>query len=129
MDTVLVIDDDPLLLRMLEHRLSVNNFKVETAADGGEGLRAVGEVRPDVIVLDAMMPVLNGFEVLRGLKEHPEMKSIPVLMLTARKKENDVLQGLSLGAADYLVKPFAPEELVSRIRRVLKASRLARATG
>jgi len=93
---------------------------VISAADGAQALRLATEHKPDLIVLDAMMPEMDGFEVLRKLKELPETEDIPVIMLTARKQERDVVTGLSLGARDYLVKPFMPAELLMRIQKILE---------
>jgi DNA-binding response OmpR family regulator len=89
-------------------------------------LDRIGDHAPDLIVLDAMMPVMDGFEVLRRLKDEQSTRDIPVIMLTALKREQDVVGGLQLGAADYLAKPFIPDELVERIRRVLGASNTER---
>ena len=119
MQTVVIADDDPLLVKLLEHKLGTRGYEVLCVEDGEAAVQSAMENRPDVIVLDGMMPGLDGFEVLRQLKERPETKPIPVVMLTARKQERDILTGLSLGAADYLVKPFSPEELVTRVQKVL----------
>lgn len=118
--SILIMDDDELLLTLLEHKLTLRGLDVQSAADGREGLERAFEVRPDLIVLDGMMPTMDGFEVLRQLKENAETRDIPVIMLSARRLEQDVVNGLSLGAADYLVKPFMPEELFVKIQRLLK---------
>jgi DNA-binding response OmpR family regulator len=125
MASILVIDDDPLLLRLLQHKLQQRGFAVRCADDGEKGLAAVAADPPDLVVLDAMMPGLDGPEVLRRLKEAPQWAGIPVVMLTARKQERDIVAALSHGAADYLVKPFLPEELVMRIRNQLGTERAA----
>ena len=119
MKSILIVDDDELLVTFMVHKLRGRGFEVVSAADGAQGLRLANERKPNLIVLDAMMPELDGFEVLRRLKEAPETSEIPVLMLTARKQERDVVTGLSLGASDYLVKPFMPEELLMRIQKLL----------
>jgi len=119
MASILVIDDDELLLKLLEHKLSQAGFQVRTAPDGEIGLLSAQDETPDLIVLDGMMPGIDGFQVLQRLKESPETASIPVIMLTARAMEQDIVSCLSSGAADYLVKPFSPPELVARITRFL----------
>jgi CheY-like chemotaxis protein len=122
--TVLVCDDDPLILELLRHRLAERGYRVELAGDGAEGLARVAERRPDAIVLDAMMPRIDGFEVLRTLREKEETRHIPVIILTARRQERDVLDALRLGADDFINKPFIPEELLSRLARLLAARRV-----
>lgn len=116
---ILIADDDPLLRGLVEHKLSAAGHQIFTAGDGAAAMVEITAQRPDLIVLDAMMPVLDGFEVLRRLKSAPETSSLPVIMLTALKREQDIVGALQLGAADYLVKPFIPDELVARIRRLL----------
>lgn len=115
---ILVADDDPLLRSLLVHKLSAEGHLVLTAEDGAQALAVIREQKPDLIVLDALMPVMDGFEVLRRLKaEH--LFNTPVIMLTALKREQDIVGALQLGAADYLVKPFIPDELSQRVRRLL----------
>ena len=120
---VLVCDDDPLLVDLLHYRLAAKGYRVSIARDGGEALALAGNERPDAIVLDAMMPVMDGYEVLRRIRESDRLSDIPVLMLTARKQERDVVGALDLGASDYMVKPFIPEELVARLARLLAGER------
>jgi DNA-binding response OmpR family regulator len=120
---VLICDDDPLLVDLLEYRLSGKGYAVRVARDGGEALVLIAEEVPDAIVLDAMMPVVDGFEVLRRIRETEDWASIPVLMLTARKQESDIVGALELGANDFMVKPFIPEELVARLARLLAGAR------
>jgi DNA-binding response OmpR family regulator len=117
--TILVCDDDPLLVDIVAFRLQARDFVVEVARDGAEALAKIGEVVPDAIVLDAMMPVMDGSQVLRRLRADPATANIPVIMLSARKQETDVVGALELGANDYMVKPFSPEELVVRLTRLL----------
>jgi DNA-binding response OmpR family regulator len=116
---ILIADDDPLLRALLQHRLSADGHDVFAVEHGGHIIPALAECRPDLIVLDAMMPVMDGFEILRRLKSGSSPDPTPVIMLTALKRESDIVGALQLGAADYLVKPFIPEELSQRIRRVL----------
>ncbi|HEX6865951.1 MAG TPA: response regulator, partial [Caulobacteraceae bacterium] len=112
-----VADDDPLLRQILEHKLSNSGYRVIAVEDGAAALEAASQ-RPSVIVLDAMMPVMDGFETLRRLKADPALRDITVVMLTALKREDDVVSALKLGAADYLAKPFNPDELVVRLQRL-----------
>ena len=119
MSSILVVDDDPLIRTLVEHKLRQRGFEVISAESGEEGLRQAAAKRPDLIVLDAMMPELDGFEVLHRLKQDAGTAGIPVIMLTARKQERDIVAALSSGARDYLVKPFMPEELIMRIRNLL----------
>ncbi|MCH8182179.1 MAG: response regulator [Proteobacteria bacterium] len=119
MSCILVADDDPLIIRLLEHRLRHRGYDVISAPDGETALDLAIREKPDLILLDGMMPGLDGFEVLRRLKENPETIQIPVVMLTARSQEGDIVNGLTSGAADYMVKPFIPEELIARIQRIV----------
>lgn len=114
---VLIADDDPLLRQILEHKLSGSGYRVVAVEDGRAALEAAAE-RPSVIVLDAMMPVMDGFETLRRLKADESLKDITVVMLTALKRDEDIVSALKLGAADYLAKPFNPDELVVRLQRL-----------
>jgi DNA-binding response OmpR family regulator len=117
---ILVVDDDELLRDLLEFKLRSRGYEVELAEDGEAGLTAASASPPDLIVLDGMMPGLDGFQVLQRLSDSGETRDVPVIMLTARRQEEDVVAGLSLGAQDYLVKPFLPDELVLRIQRILR---------
>ena len=118
---VLLCDDDPLLVDLVQYRLAARGWEVVVARDGGEALERLSEATPNAIVLDAMMPVVDGYEVLRRLREDEATATTPVIMLTARKQETDVLRALDLGASDYMVKPFIPEELVARLARLTGA--------
>lgn len=115
---VLVADDDPLLRSILEHKLSRAGYDVALAEDGRAALEQCRTLSPAVVVLDGMMPILDGFEVLRRLKADEQTKSLAVVMLTALKRHDDVVSALQLGAADYLPKPFNPDELVARLARL-----------
>jgi two-component system response regulator MprA len=116
--TILVVDDDRAVREALERALEVQGYDVELAADGGEALAAVERRAPEAIVLDVMMPGVDGFEVCRRLRSRGER--IPVLLLTARDAVGDRVEGLDAGADDYLVKPFALEELLARLRALLR---------
>jgi DNA-binding response OmpR family regulator len=117
---ILIADDEPLLTELLEHRLGAKGYRTLVARDGREALSKFDEAAPDAVVLDAMMPVHDGFEVLRRIRANPAHDATPVIMLTARRGEQDVIGALELGANDYLVKPFMPEELLVRLGRLLK---------
>src|SRR5690242_14884453 len=112
---VLICEDDDLLVELLKYRLAASGYEVAVARDGREALDRIGEAAPDAIVLDAMMPVMDGFEVLRRIRADERLAAVPVIMLSARKQENDIVTALRLGANDYVVKPFIPEELVVRL--------------
>lgn len=116
---VLVCDDDPLLVELMEFRLQAKGFDVVTAVDGEDALHKVASEKPSLVVLDAMMPRLDGFETLRRIKEDVALADTPVVMLTARKGEKDIVSALERGADDYLVKPFIPEELLTRLSKLL----------
>ncbi len=117
--TILVCDDDPLLVDIVKFRLAARGYDVDVAEDGGDALERIVARKPDAIVLDYMMPVMDGVALLRRLREDPETRQIPVIMLSARNQEADVVGALELGASDYMVKPFIPEELVVRLTRLL----------
>jgi DNA-binding response OmpR family regulator len=116
---VLVADDDQLLRAILEHKLVKAGYRFVGVTNGQEALQSAEALKPSAIVLDAMMPVLDGFEALRRLKADPAYKNTVVIMLTALKREEDVVAGLREGAADYLSKPFNPDELLVRLARLL----------
>jgi len=120
---VLVCDDDPLLVDLIEYRLRGKGFEVIVARDGDEALARIAVSKLEAVVLDAMMPVVDGYEVLRRIREEEATQSLPVIMLTARKQEKDILSALELGADDYMVKPFIPEELIARLSRLVGGAR------
>lgn len=122
MPIILVADDDPLLRELIVFKLEAAGFDVLTAADGEAAIAMTFSHVPDLVVLDTMMPVRSGPEVLRALKADPDTAPIPVIMLTARKGEADIVDALRGGAADYLTKPFLPDELAVRISAVLERS-------
>ncbi len=117
--TVLIADDDALLRSLVEFKLKARGYAVLSAGDGDAALAIIARDRPGLVVLDAMMPGPDGFEVLRRMKAQPDLAGIPVVMLTARKLESDIVGALQAGASDYLVKPFIPDELSMRIARLL----------
>jgi DNA-binding response OmpR family regulator len=113
--TVLVADDEPHLLRLVKFRLEREGYNVLTAADGETALNVAREQLPDLCVLDVMMPKRSGFDVLRELRSDDRCRDMKVIMLTARAQDRDVDAGFSLGADDYITKPFSPQELRVRI--------------
>ena len=120
MTRILIVDDDSELIDLLRDYLAEEGFETAAAADGEAGAKAAVEGAPDLVVLDVMLPRLNGFDALRRIRE---TSAVPVVMLTARGQEVDRIVGLELGADDYLPKPFNPRELVARIRAVLRRGR------
>jgi DNA-binding response OmpR family regulator len=120
--TILVVDDEPTLAATVRYNLEQGGYQVITAADGESGLSLARSERPDTIVLDLMLPGLDGLEVCRILRRE---SSVPILMLTARGEETDRVVGLELGADDYLTKPFSMRELLARVRALLRRSEMA----
>ena len=117
---VLVVEDEPDIAALIAYQLTREGFRVETAATGTEALGAVSREVPDLVVLDRMLPGLSGDEVLQVLKGETATKTIPVLVLTAKREQEDRIEGLELGADDYLTKPFSPRELVLRVKAILR---------
>jgi len=120
---VLIVEDEPTLLETLEYNLSRHGYQVCTATNGPSAVEMARQEQPDLIVLDVMLPGLDGFEVCRILR--PEM-SVPILMLTARDEEVDKVVGLEVGADDYMTKPFSMRELLARVKALLRRVRLDR---
>jgi DNA-binding response OmpR family regulator len=119
---ILLCDDDPLLVELMTLRLQSKGYRVVSAADGATALELVRARKPTLVILDAMMPVLDGFAVLKKVRGDPETADLPIIMLTAKRQERDVLDALQAGATDYIVKPFSPEEVLARVARVLRSS-------
>lgn len=117
---ILVVDDEPDITALVAYHLAKAGYRVTTAANGRDALRAARDERPDLVVLDLMLPGVSGYDVLAELRRRDETKDLGVILLTARKDEPDRIKGLSLGADDYLPKPFSPEELVLRVGAVLR---------
>jgi DNA-binding response OmpR family regulator len=117
---ILVVDDEPEAVELVEFNLKKAGFDVATASDGAQALRKARSVSPDLIVLDLMMPEIDGLEVCKILRRDPATAGIPIIMLTARATEIDRIVGLELGADDYVTKPFSPRELVLRVNKVLR---------
>lgn len=119
-DKILIIDDEPILVELIQFNLEEEGYEVSTARNGQEGMRLFYTNRPDVVILDLMMPKLDGYEVCRRIRE---MAETPIIMLTAKGREEDVIKGLDLGADDYLTKPFRVGILLARVRAVLRRAR------
>jgi len=120
---VLVVEDEPDIAALIAYQLTREGFRVRTVGNGHEALEAIGREVPDLVVLDRMLPGLSGDEVLDRMKAEPATKAVPVLMLTARREQEDRIRGLELGADDYLTKPFSPRELVLRALAILRRVR------
>lgn len=119
---ILVVDDEPDILNLLDYNLKKAGFKVLQAKDGPEAIELTNKKKPSLVLLDIMLPDMDGTEVLKRLKSDPLAKRIPVIMLTAKGEEVDRVVGFELGAEDYITKPFSPRELVLRVKAVLKRS-------
>lgn len=119
---ILVVDDEPDILNLLDYNLKKAGFKVLQAKDGPEAIELAVKKKPSLVLLDIMLPDMDGTEVLKRLKSDPLAKHIPVIMLTAKGEEVDRVVGFELGAEDYITKPFSPRELVLRVKAVLKRS-------
>jgi DNA-binding response OmpR family regulator len=123
---ILIVDDDPVIVRLLQINFRLDGYEVDTASRGEEALERVRVHRPDVVVLDVMMPGIDGWEVCRRLKETPGAKHLPVIFLSARAQDEDRQRGYALGVDEYVTKPFDPAHLVEIVRRSL-AKRSAQA--
>ena len=120
---ILVVDDNPLNLRMLADWLATEHYVVNTATDGFEALAKIAAERPDIVLLDVVMPELNGFEVCRRIKADPTMADIPVIMVTALSDVDDLVRGFDAGAEDFVTKPFNFDALMARVRSQLRRKR------
>jgi len=120
---ILIVEDEPAQIEVLRYNLESDGFRTSVATDGEEALLRAEEDDPDLVVLDWMLPEVSGVEVCRRLRERPQTRHLPIIMLTARGEEQDRIRGLESGADDYVVKPFSPSEMVARIHAVLRRSR------
>jgi two-component system phosphate regulon response regulator PhoB len=120
--TILVVEDEVPLLTLLRYNLEKQGFRVDEAADGEEALLRVAEGRPDLVLLDWMLPALSGIEVCRQLRRRPGTRDLPIIMVTARTEDQDAVRALDTGADDYISKPFAMDGLMARIRALLRRS-------
>lgn len=119
---ILVVEDEAGLATMLRYNLERQGFRVEEAASGPEALSRMSEARPDLVLLDWMLPVMSGLEVCRQIRRRPATRDVPVIMLTARTEDADMVRGLDVGADDYVTKPFGVEALLARVRALLRRS-------
>lgn len=117
---ILAVDDEPAVGEMLRFILEQDGFQTEFVEDAGQAIRSINRSRPDLILLDWMLPGMSGVELAERLKERSETRSIPIIMLTAKGEENDKVKGLDVGADDYVTKPFSARELLARIRSILR---------
>jgi DNA-binding response OmpR family regulator len=117
---VVVIEDEPDIQEVIEYNLTREGFRVLTASTGDEGVRRVVKEAPDLVLLDLLLPGLDGIEVCRKLKMDPVTQKIPIIMVSAKGEESDIVLGLGVGADDYITKPFRPKELIARVRAVLR---------
>lgn len=129
MPRILVADDDAVIVRLLQVNFRLEGYDVETAAHGEEAVQKAGELHPKLILLDVMMPGVDGWEVCRRLKEDPGTADIPVVFLSARAQEEDRRRGLELGVAEYVTKPFDPGELVGLVARIIAGTHDPSASG
>ena len=120
-ETILIIEDDPLQADVVRLLLEHNGFEAVLAADGAEGLRKLYEVQPDMVILDLILPQMDGWAVCRRIRE---MSTVPIIIMTSRRSDEEKIKGLRLGADDYVVKPFNAQELVARVSSVLRRTRL-----
>jgi DNA-binding response OmpR family regulator len=121
--SAVVVEDDQIIVTLLEHMLSRQSFAVRVARDGRQATEFIETLPPpDLVLLDVMLPYVDGFELIRKIREHATWNQVPVIMLTSKSQEQNIVRALDYGANDYLVKPFRPGELLARIRRVMKLS-------
>ncbi len=121
-ELILVVDDEPRMVKFVRMNLELEGYQVSQASSGLEALEKIRDELPDLIVLDVMMPEMDGFETLKRIRE---VSTVPVIMLTVKRDEDDRIMGLELGADDYITKPFSPRELASRIKAVLRRTQMA----
>lgn len=116
---ILIADDDPIIIKLLQVNLELDGYDVVTAEDGAEAVEKAAEFKPDLVILDIMMPRMDGWAALQELKGQPETATVPVIFLSAKAQQDDVRRGYDAGAAEYLTKPFDPSELLSIIEQIL----------
>jgi len=118
--TILAVDDEPTILELVRYNLEREGYVVKTSTSGAEAIREAERIEPDCIILDLMLPGIDGLDVCRRLKQRERTRGIPVLMLTAKSEDSDVVTGLEVGADDYITKPFSPRVLTARVRAALR---------
>jgi two-component system alkaline phosphatase synthesis response regulator PhoP len=119
---ILIVDDEQNIVVSLEFLMKREGFEVAVASDGESALRKIAEMRPDLVLLDVMMPKKSGFEVCQEIRGNPEWQAIKVIMLTAKGRETEMAKGMALGADAYMTKPFATKDLVTQVKQLLGAS-------
>lgn len=119
-ETILIIEDEKNILELLKYNLEQEGYSVQTATRGDQGLELVRKTKPELLILDLMLPGMDGIEICKLLKQSEKTSSIPIIMLTAKSQESDKVVGLELGADDYVTKPFSPRELAARVKAVLR---------
>ncbi|HUI31922.1 MAG TPA: response regulator [Candidatus Acidoferrales bacterium] len=119
METILVVEDNEEIAALLKFKLTHSGYQVVQAENGKAGLEVAKRSRPDLIILDVMMPIMNGLEMMKALKSDEALKAIPVIILTALSNESEIVEGLDLGADDYITKPFRVQEFAARVGAVL----------
>lgn len=122
MKRILVVDDEPDFLDIVRQVLEARGYGVASAADGAAGMAALRADRPDLVILDVNMPVMSGYDVCREIRADPALSDLPVVMLTIRNRDQEIVEGLDCGADEYMAKPFEPRELIARIRNLLERS-------
>jgi len=122
-EKILIVEDEKDIVKMLEYNFKKEGFRTLSAYDGEDALDLAGRERPDLIILDLMLPGMDGLEACKALKKESKTSSIPIIMLTAKTQEADKIVGLELGADDYVTKPFSPRELIARIKAVLRRAK------
>jgi DNA-binding response OmpR family regulator len=120
MKKILIAEDEGHIARLVIFKLEREGYEVTWAQDGGELLSKLENMIPDLVILDVMMPVLNGFEVLKKIRGDDRYKSLPVIMLTSKSQDKDITEGFNLGVNDYIIKPFRPSELIARVKNAIK---------
>lgn len=126
---ILVVDDEPDIVELVSYNLKKEGFSVSSASDGEEALNKIRKGKFDLVVLDLMLPGIQGIELCRILRKNPETERLPIVMLTAKGEPTDKVLGLEIGADDYLAKPFSPRELIARIKAVLRRTAEKPSTG
>ena len=122
MPRILAVDDEPNIVRLIQVNLERHGYQVETANNGVQALEKIRASRPDLVVSDVMMPEMDGFELLSTIKRDPALEDLPIIMLTAKTQDKNVMEGYSRGADMYLTKPFNPAELLAFVKRILQSS-------
>ena len=121
--SILVVEDESALAEVLRYNLESEGFKVAVAHDGRSAMEQLEDSHPDLVILDWMLPEMSGLDICRTMRRRPELRDVPVIMLTAKGEEYDRVRGLDAGADDYVVKPFSPKELIARVRAVLRRTK------